>query len=131
MSFDLTNPRGNFVDINETTFFWFFDAVLSCVAGKRRRTPTAKVSMTVTGSKLISVMDEAFAELLIENHYARWRGTGLAKWTDPRGDNVDCKAWSPDAVRRFNEVCRRIQKQRKHPQNDAVEQKFRDMARKK
>ena len=129
--FELLNPRGNFVDIDEKTFFWFFDTVVSCVAGKRRWTPTAKVSLTITGSKLVSVTDEAFAELLIENYYARWRGTGLAKWTDSRGDNVDCRAWSPDAVRRFNEVCRRIQQQRRHPQNDAVEQKFRDLARQK
>ena len=59
-------------------FFWFFDSFLECVCGATAWN-NAKTKQLVSeardpsGSKIVSVSDEAFALLLIDNYLEKWK----------------------------------------------------------
>jgi hypothetical protein len=59
-------------------FFWFFDSFLECVCGATAWN-NAKTKQLISeardpsGSKIVSVSDEAFALLLIDNYLEKWK----------------------------------------------------------
>ena len=65
-------------DRERRAFFWFYDKFLECVCGAsswRNAKKTALVSEARDGdnSKIVSISDEAFGLLLIENYLEKWK----------------------------------------------------------
>ena len=66
------------MDRERRAFFWFYDKFLECVCGAsswRNAKKTALVSEARDGdnSKIVSISDEAFGLLLIENYLEKWK----------------------------------------------------------
>ena len=65
-------------DRERKAFFWFFDSFLECVCGatvwnNAKTKQLISEARDPSGSKVVSVSDEAFALLLIDNYLEKWR----------------------------------------------------------
>ena len=65
-------------DREETAFFWFFNNFLECVCGANvwrnaKTTQLVSGAQERNGSKIVSVSDEAFGLLLIDNYLEKWK----------------------------------------------------------
>jgi hypothetical protein len=65
-------------DREREAFFWFFDSFLVCVCGvalwnKAKTKQLVSEARDSSGSKVVSVSDEAFALLLIDNYLEKWK----------------------------------------------------------
>ena len=66
-------------DRERKAFFWFFDSFLECVCGvvlwnkAKTKQLVSEARDTSGGSKVVSVSDEAFALLLIDNYLEKWK----------------------------------------------------------
>jgi len=79
----------------------------------------AKKGHVARFSTLATINDEAFGLLLIENYYERitfFSNSGekppRARWTRNGSDAGRNKGWTRDGLRRFNELCRQVQRDR-------------------
>ena len=84
----------DFVDVRSDPkrkkgLFVFFDLVVTGVSGRRSWMTEIKISQTITACGKVTILDEAFAELIILNYWERWKGTGAARWTDARAVNIN------------------------------------------
>jgi hypothetical protein len=112
--------------------FWtFFDKLVPCVAGVKVWSIKVRIADTITGSNCVTVTDEAFTMLAIENYWRRWFHAEPAKWTDSRRGNQQFMGWSDEAYTRYDEACRRIQKQRDTAASKTLEKEFKIQARNK
>ena len=62
----------------KTAFFWFFNNFLECVCGANvwrnaKTTQLVSGARESNGSKIVSVSDEAFGLLLIDNYLEKWK----------------------------------------------------------
>jgi len=115
-------------NVHQDYFNLFFDRLLPCVAGKKMWANKDKMASTISDGGKISVTDEAFTELCLLNYWDRWTGNKSAKWTDARGGNTHFKGWSNLAYQKFDEICRRISKQRESDECKAMEVAFLEFA---
>jgi hypothetical protein len=118
------DPEANF-----DPFWFFFDCLISNIAGKKVWINHYKVGETITTGKKITITDEAFTVLAIQNYWPSWfgdaRGTKTsALWTDSRQGNSQYMGWHADAYTRFDLLCRTIQKQRHSAQSKRLEVVF-------
>jgi hypothetical protein len=60
-------------EIDKKHFFILFDSMIECVAGKKVWTPKAKVQSLISASGKISITDEAFVLLCLENYWEKWK----------------------------------------------------------
>jgi hypothetical protein len=65
-------------DRERKAFFWFFDSFLECVCGasvwnNAKTKQLISEARDTSGSKVVSVSDEAFALLLIDNYLEKWK----------------------------------------------------------
>jgi hypothetical protein len=118
------NPEDDF-----GPFWTFFDKLVPCVAGVKVWSTKVKISNTVTGSCCVTVTDEAFTSLALENYWGRWFHKQPAKWTDSRRGNQQFMGWSDEAYTRYDDACRLIQKQRETAASIALEKEFKIRAR--
>jgi hypothetical protein len=69
----------------------------------------------------ITIVDEAFTILAIQNYWPKWFSTtgvpAPAKWTDLRQCNAQYMGWHKDAYSRFDLICRRIKHQHETEQS--------------
>lgn len=94
-------------------FFHFFDDIVTCVSGKKRWTPSVKVTMKISESDIVSISDEAFAEIVLINYWDRWTTTnGKTKFTDCRNGSLEFQGWGKDGHDFYNNIYKRIQAQR-------------------
>ena len=117
---------------NFQPFWLFFDRLVANVAGKKIWTNRDKVGHQITKGNKISIVDEAFTILAIQNYWPEWFGTnGVTKganWTDSRQGNSQYMGWSEDAYKRFDLLCQRIKNQRTTNQSKQLEIRFQQMA---
>lgn len=126
----------NVRDCDETAnfqpFWLFFDRLIASVAGKKIWTNRDKVGESITIGNKISIVDEAFTILAIENYWPKWFSNhgikGPAKWTDSRQGNSQYMGWHEDAYKRFDLLCRRIQLQRGTNKSKQLEIHFQQKA---
>jgi hypothetical protein len=111
---------------------WFFGEFLECVAGKRgwgKQKYFQKVSTAVdreTNEALVTVSDEAFALLMLENYREKWllryqeacssaagrrRSTDKnkridGKYTSSINGHTEFGGWNKRGIRKFNYYCR-------------------------
>ena len=127
-----TNVRACDSTANFQPFWLFFDRLIASVAGKKIWTNRDKVGQPITKGNKISIVDEAFTILAIQNYWPKWFSEhGLkepAKWTDSRQGNSQYMGWHEDAYTRFDLICRRIQQQRSSLHSKQLEQRFQQKA---
>jgi hypothetical protein len=133
---DYVDDVTNYLDVraaksdDEFSPFWtFFDKLVPCVAGVKIWSIKVKISDTVTGSNCVTVTDEAFTMLALENYWGRWFHAQPAKWTDSRRGNQQFMGWSDEAYTRYDDACRRIKKQRGTTASKTLEKLFKIQAR--
>jgi len=127
-----TNVRVCDVGENFDPFWLFFDRLIASVAGKKVWTNRDKVGETITNGNKITIVDEAFTVLAIQNYWPKWFSrNGIkepATWTDSRQGNSQYMGWHEDAYTRFDLICRRIQQQRITLQSKQLELRFQQKA---
>jgi hypothetical protein len=126
----LTNVRGMVRDGDREAFFVFFDILVPAVAGRKIWTPRQKAVRLISESKkIVSVLDEAFTILALENYWARWHEGATARWTDSRSGNYQYMGWADAAYTRFDQLCTLLQAQRQTEINIELEKAFLARAR--
>jgi hypothetical protein len=106
--------------------FWtFFDKFVPCIAGVKIWATKVKTAKTITDSGCVTITDEAFTILALENYWDRWFHNTSAKWTDSRRGNQQFMGWSDEAYDRYDDTCRRIKKQRDTQVSQNLEKSFR------
>ena len=60
-------------EITKKHFFTLFDTMIECVAGKKVWTPKEKVLGPISASGKVTITDEAFVLLCLENYWEKWR----------------------------------------------------------
>jgi hypothetical protein len=113
--------------------FWlFFDRLIANIAGKKVWTNRDKVGERISTGGKITIVDEAFTILAIQNYWPKWFSTtGVpepARWTDSRQGNSQYMGWHEDAYSKFDQLCRRIQAQRLTAQSQTLEKTFQQQA---
>jgi hypothetical protein len=120
------------VTSNFEPFWLFFDRLIANVAGKKIWTNRDKVGEPITKGNKITIVDEAFTILAIENYWPKWfSNQGVkapAQWTDSCQGNSQYMGWHEDAYKRFDLICRRIQHQRSSIQSKHLELHFQQKA---
>jgi hypothetical protein len=101
------NVRGMAMDDDREAFFVLFDILVPAVAGHKIWTPRQKAVRLISESKkVVSVLDEAFTILALENYWARWHEGATARWTDSRQDNYyQYMGWADAAYTCFDQLC--------------------------
>jgi hypothetical protein len=126
----ITNVRGMAVDDDKEAFFIFFDVLVPAVAGRKIWTERQKAVRLISESKkIVSVLDEAYTILALENYWERWLVGATAKWTDSRQGNYQYMGWADAAYTRFDQLCTLLQAQRQNEVNKELERAFLARAR--
>ena len=112
----------------EDRWFCFFDALVPCIAGKKIWTNQVKISKTITESNCVTVVDEAFTVLCIENYWPKWVKGGVTRWTQSRSGNTGYMGWDKVAYTRFVCLCKHIKHMRETDESIKMEMKFRENA---
>ena len=125
---DLTDVRA--LDGDWNAFCFFFDDLVPCVAGLKVWTAAEKSSKLISDpKKVVTVLDEAFTILALENYWPCWMSREKASWTDSRQGNYQYMGWHDDAYERFDVLCNRINAQRKTALNLSLEKDYLKRAR--
>ena len=115
-------------------FVFFCYNILECVAGKQEW-KLEKGRKTVSKS-CVTVSDEAFALLLLENGWERFvfyaskeEENQVQKlppnlYTGRKGGNRIYEGWSDDGIERFNELCRHVHSDRMSSEGPTFEKSF-------
>jgi hypothetical protein len=110
------NVRSCDAEDNFEPFWLFFDRLVATIAGKKIWTNRDKVGVPITTGGKITIVDEAFTILAIQNYWPKWFSTtgvpSPAKWTDSRQGNSQYMGWHEEAYSRFDQICHRIKQQR-------------------
>jgi hypothetical protein len=118
------------LDGDMEAFCLFFDQLLPCVAGRKVWTSREKAARVISESKkIVSVLDEAFTILALENYWDRWHFNNTARWTDSRQGNYQYMGWADAAYTRFDALCIQIRQQRLTTVNMELERRFMERAR--
>ena len=125
---DFTNVRNS--PRTKKGFFAFFDVVLvTGVCGRRSWTNNIKISQTISSCQMVTISDEAYAELILVNYWDRWKSGGRTKWTDCRAGDILQHGWSGKGHKAFNNIYKRVKRQREDgDEGQAAEKLFMDMA---
>lgn len=124
-------------------FKWFFGEFVECVSGKRvwsRHKYHDLISEAVnrdTGVQIVTVSDEAFALLLLDNYIEKWKvkfvaklqGKGLekridGKYTAATRGNFVFGGWSRAGQKKFNYYVNKVKEDRASPGAGEMEQEF-------
>jgi hypothetical protein len=99
-------------DESITRCWYFFSALVPSIAGKKIWKSDVMMSKTVTDSGCVTILDEAFTVLCMENYWNKWVNKGVTEWTKSRSGNTGFMGWDKTAYTRFVELCHRIKVQR-------------------
>lgn len=153
---ELCKLRRATTDREKKAFIWFFDSFLECVCGTSAWN-NAKTKQLVSeardqsGSKVVSVSDEAFGLLLIDNYMEKWRkratedeaarikpvGDSATAGEDPGGKRTktagkytgkakgQCKwgGWNSDGIKQFNFLRKLVKADREADKSNVAEPK--------
>ena len=120
-----TNVRGMDPDGDLEAFYFLFDDLVPCVAGRKVWTLREKaIKLISEAKKVVSVLDEAFTILALMNYWERWTGNGTARWPDSKAGNCQYMGWADAAYVQFDELCKRIREQRQTRLNKKLEQMY-------
>lgn len=106
----------------------FFDVLVPCIAGKKIWTNQRKMAERITESNCVTVVDEAFTVLCIENYWNKWVNGGVTMWTQSRSGNIGYMGWDKEAYARFVVLCKHIKEERLSEVSMDIEVQFREQA---
>jgi hypothetical protein len=105
-----------YTEENFEPFWLIFDRLVATIAGKKIWTNHDKVGVPITTGVKITIVDEAFTILAIQNYWPKWFSTmgvpSPAKWTDLRQGNSQYMGWHEEAYSWFDQICHHINQQR-------------------
>ena len=123
-------------------FSWFFSEFMECISGKRawgKQKYTQLISEASSldnGEKLLTVSDEAFGLLLVENYMHKWvkkfhiqrKGQPMGRldgvYTAATKGNLVFGGWTKQGRNRFNYYCKLVQEDRSSARSVEVEKIF-------
>mgnify|MGYP000467874439 CR=1 FL=1 len=70
--------------------------MLHCVMGRKIWTNQMKVAKSITESKCVTILDEAFTILCIENYWGKWVNKAGTKWTKSPSGNMGYQGWDKE-----------------------------------
>ncbi len=107
-------------------FYFFFDDLVPCVAGRKVWTLREKaIKLISEAKKVVSVLDEAFVILALMNYWERWTDNGAARWTDSKAGNYQyIMGWADAAYVQFDELCKWICEQCQTASSKNLEQMY-------
>jgi hypothetical protein len=125
-----SNVRSNELETDDanTRCWYFFNNLVPCVAGKKCWTAEEMILKKITESGCVSVLDEAFTILCIENYWEKWMNNGKPEWTGDRRNNPGLQGWAKGGYERFASLCKSIREQRGEPHSDNLEEAFKQRA---
>ena len=103
-------PRNAFEDIRACTgseedlanqAWVFYGILVPCITGKKIWTSQVKVATSITDSNCVTILDEGFTILCIENYWNKWVNDGPPKWTQSRSGNTGFNRWDKEAYECF------------------------------
>ena len=106
-------------------YYFFYDCILRCVIGKQEWKRLIRLNKPI--SKVVSVSDEAFALLVLENSWLRWKyifdhniqdfkdkKKVKARYTkDIREGNASFDGWTVKGLQKYNKLICKVMKDRK------------------
>jgi hypothetical protein len=115
-------------------FFYFCNSIVECVAGKKEwKNQKAK---KLISESCITVSDEAFAILLMQNSWAKFeyiaencdfdekKNVPETLFTEKKGRNRRLQGWSETGIDNFNELCAMVEEDRKSAAGKLFEAEF-------
>jgi len=119
---DILKLRKSPHNSNNTTFTFIVEHLAGAVVGQRKW-KTARCYVPLSAS--MSVSDEAFMLLLLENQYDMWKESettrvGRGRYTDKAPNKKFC-GWSNEGIRRFNELNTQVMENRNKQYSKEVE----------
>ncbi len=123
------NVRATDLKTNFGPFWTFFDKFVPHVAGVKVWSVKARIANTVTDGGCVTITDEAFTMLALENYWGRWFHIQPAQWTDSRRGNQQFTGWIDEAYDRYDAACKLISTQRGTVASKALEKEFKIQAR--
>jgi hypothetical protein len=107
---------------NNTAFTFLVEHLAGAVIGQRKWKTTRCYAPV---AKHMSVSDEAFMLLVLENQYEMWLNSettkvGRGKYTE-NGPNKKFCGWTNEGMRRFNKLLEQVRDNRNKQYSDAVE----------
>ena len=126
---------------NEDAFRWFAFRFLECVAGvnawkKQKTKVTVSAFDPNTKCPYVSVSDEAFALLLLENYLVKWKYRWQChqdnkqyqrqpgRYTSSNAGHVEFGGWTNKGIMRFNELVQIVKTDRNGQHAPKLEQKL-------
>lgn len=126
---------------NEDTFTWFAFKFLECVAGvnawkRRKMKVTVSAFDPTTKCPYVSISDEAFALLLLDNYLVKWKYRWQCeqdnkqykrqpgRYTSSNAGHVEFGGWTNEGIMRFNELVEIVRTDREGQHAPNVEQKL-------
>jgi hypothetical protein len=113
---------------SSTTFWYFFSALVPSIAGKKIWTQEVMLSKLIQESLFVTVVDEAFTILCIENYWEKWVNKGEVLWTETHQGSTGFMGWQTAGYERFVYLCKRIKHQRQETVSEDLEEKFKERA---
>ena len=139
----LSKLRRSETEEERKAFVWFFAEFMDCICGKRawgKQKYTQLISdassLDDPGEKLLTVSDEAFGLLLVENYMEKWvkkfhiqrKGLMLGRldgvYTAATKGNLVFGGWTKQGRSRFNYFCKLVQDDRSSDRSAHVEKEF-------
>lgn len=121
----LLEPRADPV-----VFAIFCNSFISCLVGKicyRGAVASARIA------EYVSVSNEAYALVYLENSYDRWEAEAVGaaelpnkKWTSNPQAATLYRGWSQAGILRYNEQSKSVREARKQSESKKIEKDFRD-----
>ena len=119
-------------------YFFFYDCILRCVVAKMKWKHLVRRNLPI--DTLITVSDEAFALLVLENGWEKWTKQHNEKTTnkkakkdikslhtnDAREGNSSFDGWKPEGLDRFNMLVYKVIRDRKSVEGKAFDKQYND-----
>ena len=125
---------GSIKDDGKYPFFYFCNAILECVAGKKEW-KQQKNKQLISGS-CVTVTDEAFALLLMVNSWEKFEYMAdnpemenktevpETRYTEKKGRNRKMQGWSSEGIDKFNNLCVSVMADRESEEGKMFEKEF-------
>ena len=117
-------------------YYFFYDCILRCVVAKMKWKKLVRKNLPI--SSLITVSDEAFALLVLENGWEKWKQHYENKLqdvkekkkikslytNDERDGNSSFDGWKPEGLERFNFLVYKVIKDRDSLEGKAFDSRY-------
>jgi hypothetical protein len=104
------NVRATDLEKDFGPFWTFFDKLSPHVVRVKVWSVKVKIANTVTDSGCMTITDEAFTILALENYWGRWFHGQPTQWSDSRHGKQQFMGWSDEANDCYDMACKLIVK---------------------